>query len=251
VQRLRDYISRALGFSPSESLDPILEEQLHRVRHAILHARGEKPVRSILVTSAIDGEGKTTVSSGLARSIARSLDHKALLVECDLRRPRIAKLFGLANEPGLIGHMVDGKPLAKVVRSTDVPKLSVISAGGELDEAANLLSSSYMKRFVKEVAETYPDHVAIFDAPPALATPEALALAEIVDAVIFVVRAESTPRDLVRQAIAALPRDRILGVAFNAVPLTKRDRRMLFSYYLDQERVERAADGAAASAGVR
>lgn len=249
---LLDFIVGA--WKPSESLDPILEEQLNRLRHEASNRPDGKPIRSILVTSAIEGEGKTTVATGLARAFARSLDHSALLVETDLRRPGIDKLFGFESGPGLISHILDAAPLSKVIRSTEIAKLSVVPAGGRLDAAANVISSSYMREFIKRVTTSqeggpggedgailgkrgspppqgYKGRVVVFDAPPVLAAPETLALAQLVDGIVLVVRAESTPRDLVKQAIAALPREKIIGVALNAQPLSRRDRQLLYSYY--------------------
>ena len=229
IRRALDRVARWL--EPSESLEPILEEQFNRLRHAILFNPRLTDCRSILVTSAIDGEGKSTVSTGLARSFARSLDHSALIVETDLRKPRMAELFELPPGPGLIGHIVDQVPLAEAVQETPIPKLSVLAAGGRLDAAANLVGSSYMRTFAKNVHASFPDRIVIYDAPPVLATPEPLSLSLVVDGIILVVGAESTPRELVRQALRSLPADKLLGIVFNRVLLSKRERRYLGSYY--------------------
>jgi capsular exopolysaccharide synthesis family protein len=228
-RRLADRARRWLA--PSESLEPILEEQFNRVRHAILFHPRLKDVRSILVTSALDGEGKTTVATGLARSFARSLDHSALLVETDLRRPKLAALFGVPEGPGLIGHMIDAAPLARAVQQTPVPKLAVLPAGGRLDAAANLVGSRFMRQFMDEVRAAFPERIVVYDAPPILATPEPLSLSQVVDGIVLVVGAESTPRELVRQALRALPQEKLIGIVFNRVLLNKRERRYLGSYY--------------------
>jgi capsular exopolysaccharide synthesis family protein len=240
-QGLVDRVARWLG--PSESLDPILEEQFNRLRHAILFHPRLKDVGSILVTSAIDGEGKSTVATGLARSFARSLDHAALIVETDLRRPRMQQLFDIPPGPGLIGHMIEQVPLREAVQDTPVPKLSVLCAGGTLDAAANLVGSSYMRQFAKDVRATFPDRMIIYDAPPVLATPEPLSLSLVVDAVLLVVRAETSPRELVRQALRALPAEKLAGIVFNGVLLDRRERRYLGSYYAN--RAARSTEAAA------
>jgi Mrp family chromosome partitioning ATPase len=218
---------------PSEALDPILEEQFNRLRHSVMHHPTVKGVRSILVTSAVEGEGKTSVAVGLARSFARALEGAAILIETDLRRPTLARRFELLPNPGLIGCIIDGKPLAKVVQETQIPKLSVVQAGGRLDAAANLIGSSYMRHFARQLHAAYPERIVIYDAPPLLATPEPLSLSLIADAVLFVIRAETTSRFLVRQALRALPPEKLLGLALNCLPLGASERRTFGSWYSD------------------
>jgi capsular exopolysaccharide synthesis family protein len=225
----------------------VIEEQLNRLRHTVRHRAGAGEVRSILVTSAVDSEGKTTVATGLARSFARSLDHWALLLETDLRRPAIARLLDLPPSPGIAGHICEGVPLADVIQRTDLPKLSVIAAGRRGQDAANIVASAPMRRAAEELRGRYPDRVIVIDAPPVLATPEPLALADFADGVVVVVRADRTPRSLVRQAIAVLPREKLLGVVLNGVSLGLQERRYYRTYYPTAEAEPPAApEGAGA-----
>jgi capsular exopolysaccharide synthesis family protein len=212
-------------------LDFVLAEQFNRLRHAVCYHPHISNVRSILVTSAVDSEGKSTIATGLACAFARSLDHWALLVEADLRRPTISTRFGLSPEPGLAEHIVEGRPLAAAIRATQIPKLSVLCAGGRAVQAANVLASAHMKRVAEEVRNRYSDRVIIYDAPPVVPTPEPLSLSLLVDGIIIVVEAGHTPRALVQQALRALPREKILGVVLNRLALGRGERRYYGSYY--------------------
>lgn len=237
VERARSYLGAASPRAgdgatapPGLPLDPVLEEQLNRLRHAVCDRPPREP-GSVLVTSAVEGEGKTTVALGLARAIARSLDHAAILVETDLRRPRLADLLGIDPGPGVLGHILRGVPVERTVRESGIPKLAVVCAGGRSDAAAYIVSSAAMQRLVAGLRERAPGRMIVFDAPPVLAAPETLAIARLACAIVLAVRAEVTPRDLVRKAFASLPREKIAGVVLNATPLRRRDRRLLYSYY--------------------
>jgi len=219
---------RGVGWH-DRALDLILFEQFHRLRHSICGPLGAGEVRTVLVTSAVQGEGKSTVALGLAAALARSLDHRSLLVETDLRNPSIAARLGLPNEPGLAEHIVEDVPLAETIRTGPHRKMSVICAGRSLSApAANVVASGRMARLVGEVRARYDDRIVVLDAPPIVSAPETLGLAELVDGIILVVRAGRTPREIVRQALRSLRRERVLGIVLNHVDLGRRER----GYYL-------------------
>lgn len=190
--------------------------QLTRLRHAIVHHQGGD-IRTVLVTSATTGEGKTTIAARLAASFARSFDHWALLLEADMRRPVLGTRLQLAPSPGLAGHICDGVPLADVIQPTGFPKLSAIVAGRQSPQAADVVASSQMRRIAEEMRARYPDRYIIVDAPPVLATPEALSLSVLVDGIVLIVRARRTSRAVVAQALRTLPREKVLGVVLNGV----------------------------------
>jgi capsular exopolysaccharide synthesis family protein len=216
VSLLRSLAARLRGGAlDASTLEGSFEHQFNRLRHSIQHHARVKSVRSVLVTSAVDGEGKSTVALGLARAFARSLDHWALLVETDLRRPTLASRLGVASGPGLVGYLCDGIPLPEVIQATDSRKLSTIFAGRGTSGSTELLSSAQMRRLVEELQGRYPDRMIVFDAPPVLVTPEPLSLAMVVDGVLLVVRADRTSRELVRRAYKALPPAKVLGAVLN------------------------------------
>jgi capsular exopolysaccharide synthesis family protein len=227
--------------------DAAFREQFNRVRHSLFDRSRVKPIRTVLITSAVNAEGKTMASIGLASAIARSVDQWALLLECDLRRPSIARRMRVVPCPGLVGHLVDGCPLGDVVQPTLLPKLSVIQAGRHTSNAAHVLASEDATRLVGRLKSRYDDRVIVLDAPPVMATPEPLSLASIVDAIILVVDASNTPRRLVRQLLKDLPRDKVLGVVLNRARVGASESYYYYAYYYHT-----AAEGeGAASVGAR
>lgn len=204
-------------------LKRVRQEQLNRLRHVVRHVPGREHVRSILVTSALRGEGKSTIALELARTFARSLDLWAILVETDLRRPVLESRLDLEPGTGLSDHILDQLPLGEVIRHTHQEKLRFLPAGRRFVEAASVVASDQMRRVAAELRDRYPDRMVVYDAPPILATPEPLSLAVLVDAIILVVRAGETSRRSVRKALESLPRDKILGIVLNGADLGKND----------------------------
>jgi Mrp family chromosome partitioning ATPase len=175
-------------------------------------------VRSILVTSATEGEGKTTIALGLARSFAESLDERALLIEADLRRPALARHLGVRQRRGLADHLVDGVPLDGLVASSALPGLELLCAGErEVAGAANVISSERTRELLASAREHDPRRVLVIDAPPVRGALEPLSLALVVDGIILVVRAGHAPRDVVAQVVRELPREKLLGIVLNGV----------------------------------
>ena len=125
----------------------------------------------IMVTSALPGEGKTFTAVNLAMSIALEMDKTVLLVDADVGRARIHKLFGMSMGPGLIDLLLDSSlDVSNVIIKTNIPKLRVITMGRYHSHSNELLASAEMLRLVKELAQRYSDRVVIFDAPPLLVT---------------------------------------------------------------------------------
>ena len=159
----------------------------------------------IMVTSALSGEGKTFCAINLAMSIAAEIDTSVLLVDADVVRPNLLSRLGVPPMRGLLDLLVDpGLAIAQVVAATNVPKLSILSAGTPNVRSTELLASEAMERVLTELAEEDGERVVIFDAPPLLLTSEAQVLASRVGQVVMVVEASETPREAVAQAFAQL-----------------------------------------------
>ena len=146
-------------YSAPESMDA---ENFKMLRAQILYPQDRK-VRSILITSTFPGEGKTFIASNLAVSIARGIDEHVLLVDCDFRRPSIHKMFGYSNLEGLHEVLTKKRPLNELIIRTNINKLSVITAGSSPSNPSELLSSSIMEAFLKEVKDRYQDRFIIID----------------------------------------------------------------------------------------
>jgi protein-tyrosine kinase len=190
-------------------------ENFKLLRGQILFSRDHQVPRCMLVTSALPSEGKTFVASNLAVTIAMSVDEHVLLIDADLRRAMIHRVFGFRNVRGLHDCLIEEKGFDELAVKTGVQKLSILSAGTMPRNPAELLSSNMMARFLVEAKERHKDRFIIIDSPPTHITAEVKFLAQFVDAVIFVVMANKTPKRDVQKAIEGLGRDKILGVVFN------------------------------------
>ncbi len=192
-------------------------EQFRKLRTHLLRLNILNPPKTIMVTSATDGEGKTFVAANLAAGIARELHSHALLVDCDLRSPSVAQWFCLQNGHGLSDYLTGGWELSKLLMNTGMERLSVLTAGSPRNKPTELIGSKKMETLVHELKSRYPDRYIIFDSTPLLITTEPEVLARLVDGMIIVVKAGVTPRETIQQAIAPLEKERILGFVLNYV----------------------------------
>jgi protein-tyrosine kinase len=189
-------------------------EQFRKLRTYLLKLQ---PMNTIMVTSALQGEGKSFVSANLAVGIAYDLHLHALLVECDLRNPSLGNQFGLSDGKGLSDFLVGKESIPNLITPTRIEKLSLIPGGSIPLNPAELVGSKRMEAMVEEVKNRYNDRYIIFDTTPILATSEPEIMAKWVDGIILVVRAGVTPRETVQQAINLLGKEKLLGIILNQV----------------------------------
>jgi protein-tyrosine kinase len=190
-------------------------ENFRLLRAQVLFPKHTARPRTIMVTSALPDEGKTLVMANLAASIALGIEEYVLAVDCDLRQPSMHNLFGYSNAEGLHEHLGRRKRLEELIISTNVDKLSLLTAGNAPPNPTELLSSSIMEEFLEEVKGRYPDRFIVIDSSPSNIAAETSALARHVDGIILVVRAHKTPRKAVKKTIQALGKEKVLGVVFN------------------------------------
>ncbi len=159
----------------------------------------------IMVTSAISGEGKSFCAVNLALSITMEVSRHVLLVDADVARPSLLKLFGLSPRKGLL-DLLQGRcaDLSEVLLRTNVDRLTFLPSGSHAARANELLASDVMSHLVEDLAGRYPDRIIIFDAPPLLPTTEARVLATHMGQIVMVVRADHTKRGDVTAALAAI-----------------------------------------------
>lgn len=170
----------------------------------------------ILVTSSVPGEGKTHTAANLALSIAQEKDHTVLVVDCDVNKHGISKLFGVADTVGLVDVLVrDDTTIGDVILRTDIPELSIISAGTGNEYVTELLASQKMSDVVSELVSRYDDRVIIFDGPPLLPTPQAQVLASLVGQVVFVIESGKTAQMLVGEALDMIPEEKATNLVMN------------------------------------
>jgi len=190
-------------------------EQFRKLRAHLLKLKIPGPPKTIMVTSAANGEGKSFVAANLAAGIASELHNHALLVDCDLRNPSLSKWFGFQEGRGLSDYLLGNGMPSEVILKTEVDKLSLLPAGGVRDNPAELIGSKRMQALVQELKLKHEERYIIFDATPLLATTEPEVLAKWVDGIVLVVRAGVTPRETVQQAIKSLEKEKIIGVVLN------------------------------------
>ncbi len=194
---------------------PDATEQFRMLRTQILQKTEGNGDNCLMVTSSVEGEGKSTTAINLAVAIAKEVHTTVLLVDTDLRRPSIHKYFGLSPEKGLVQYLLDNVPLEETLIRTGVEKLTFLPAGGTLTNSAEILRSRKMRDLIREVKERYRNRYIIFDSTPLLSTTDPTVLSQFMDGIIFVVQAERTSRNDVAEALELLQGRNILGVVMN------------------------------------
>jgi capsular exopolysaccharide synthesis family protein len=222
----------AIDLLPYEHPRSSVAEAYRALRAALLvsHPGG---VRSVVVTSANSGEGKTATSINLAVVMAQ-LGKKVLLIDADLHKARIHEALKISNLVGLVSILAENFDLTRAILPCSVPNLYVIPAGPHSPNPSSLLASEAMEKLLKLVLMKFD--CVILDSPPVQLVADALVLGAQVDGVMLTVRAGKTPREQVAKARDKLQRAqvRILGVLLNR--LEERDDRYGHSYYSDGER---------------
>lgn len=200
-----------------------LSEEYRAIKRPLLNnAFGKNAVNIphanlIMVTSALPGEGKTFSAINLAISMASEMDRTVLLVEADVAKPAACQYLGISEpEKGLVDYLADpGLDLADLMLKTNVPKLSIFPAGRRHAQSTELLSSENMQNLMEELSQRYSDRVVIFDSPPLLLTSEAVVLAGLMGQIVLVIEAGKTPQSVVKDAVALLDANQIIGVLLN------------------------------------
>jgi succinoglycan biosynthesis transport protein ExoP len=204
-------------------------EAARAIRTNLRFMAPDEPFRILLVSSASPSEGKTTVASNLAIAMAQA-GQKTLLLDADLRKPRIHRIFGKSNDAGLTVALLDRSILTDELVATDVPNLSVLPAGPIPPNPAELLQSEKFAGLLAELRERY-DRIVI-DSPPVGPVTDAAVLTTQVDGTVLVVRAFRTHRDVVANAKRTLQAvgGRVVGAVLNAVNLERSEYRGYYQY---------------------
>ncbi len=186
---------------------------------SIIFAASRERQRVLVVTSASQSEGKTTTASNLAASLA-NMGRKVLLIDGDIRSPKLHNLFGLDNAAGLTTTLksiaLHETKASGFIRKTSIPNLDVLTSGPAIQAGADLLFSTLMPILVAQYREEY--EMVLIDTPPMLVMPDARALGRVADAVILVARAGQTTRSALQTAYRRFLEDRtaVLGVVLNS-----------------------------------
>ncbi len=194
--------------------------------------------RRLLVTSCLEGEGKSLTAIGLAGAFAQ-LGQRVLLVDGDLRLPRLHTVFGVERSPGLTDALVNLDNLASYAVGTQIPRLDLLPCGTQVDYPNEFVSSSEVAGIIQELSTHYD--VILFDTPPVGLVSDALSLAACADGLILVVRRARASRRVVQGVLTQLRQSgvRVLGALLNDVPRRAGDAGYGSRYYNDQARVVR------------
>lgn len=210
---LTHQLDLATHFDPRSTFS----EAFKSLRTSFLLASPNEPSRTVTITSCQSGEGKSTVALNLAIALTQ-LGRSVLLVDGDLRRPRLHKTLSLENRTGLSSLLSGNSRLADLTQSIDIPGLTIVTSGPMPPNPSELLGSRALAEFVDWVSDNGDyDHV-LFDCTPILTVTDAVLLSTCVDSTILLARAGVTTRDALRQSVARLRelRINIMGVVLNA-----------------------------------
>ncbi len=188
-------------------------EQFRSLRARIEALSETRALRTLAVTSAVAGEGKTLAAISLAVVSAMQLGKRVVLVDCDMREGAVSAALGLRLEAGLAEVLSDGAPLEHAIQRADGTALDVLGVRGLPGNPAELLSSPRMRQLLEALASRY-DRVVI-DLPPTLGTPDAKTVCGMCDGTLFVVRAGVTQESEIENALDVLGRERVVGVVMN------------------------------------
>jgi capsular exopolysaccharide synthesis family protein len=193
---------------------PTFGEAIRSIRTAVVFSSADEGARSIVVTSTAPGEGKTLVSTNLAAALAQA-NQRTLLVDGDMRRPRVHEVFDHPQEPGLSNVLVGTADLHTALLKTEFPNLSVLSAGHIPPNPAELLGSAKYQEIMQDLR--YQFDWIIIDAPPVMAVTDAVVVAGGATGVVFVIGAEMTSRRHAAFAIEQLTavRAHFVGAVLN------------------------------------
>lgn len=188
-------------------------EQFRTLRSRLDSMAAQQPLRVIAVCSALPGDGKTTAAINLAIVTAMSVGRRILLVDCDLRKPKVHRSLGLRPTAGLGEVLLEEASLDEAITKVEGTNLEVLPVRGMPGNPSELLASSQMRALIEELSRSY-DRV-ILDTPATLGLPDAKTLSELCDGLVLVVRAGETPREDIQATLDVLDRRRILGVVLN------------------------------------
>ena len=204
-------------------------ESYRGIRTNILFSSAESVPQVILITSAGPQEGKTITTANLAVTMAQA-DSKVIILDCDMRRPQIHKLFGIVKEHGVSNLLVGSSNAGEAIIHTRIPNLDVIPCGSIPPNPSELLGSTRMVTLLNALRKRYA-HILI-DSPPSTAVTDAVVLSKSVDGVILVIRAGDTAREIVKNGVAQFGAvgANILGAVLNGVDMS-RDSYYYYQYY--------------------
>ena len=214
-----------------------VSEAFRTIRTNIFFASFDTPKKLISIASALPGEGKTLFAANLAVSIAQA-DKKVLLIDADMRRPRLHRIFNQKRAPGLSNLIMAEDiedAIGSVIRKLPISGLDMICSGDIPHNPNELLGSQKLKSIIDMVSERY-DYI-LFDGTPILSVSDAVVLTNRLDGTIFIINAEETEKNALKQALESIPDGKALGLVLNKVNIGRDGYyyRYYYQYYYSYE----------------
>jgi protein-tyrosine kinase len=188
-------------------------EEFRTLRSRLHQLREKMPLKTLLVTSALPKEGKSFTSANLAQVIVRQHGRRALLIDGDLRGPRLHLMLGTTPGPGLSEYLQGKNDEFSIMQRGPIENLFFIPSGIGIEDPAELVGNGRLKILLQRVEHLF-DWI-IIDSPPAIPVSDASLLAKACDGVLMVVRSNATPSDLARKARQEFPDQALVGVVLN------------------------------------
>jgi protein-tyrosine kinase len=188
-------------------------EEFRTLRSRLYHMREKMTLKTLLVTSALPREGKSFTSANLAQVMVRQHGRRALLIDADLRGPRLHEMLGTVAGPGLSDYLQGKNDELSIVQRGPLENLFFIPSGTGIEDPAELVGNGRLKMLLQHIGPLF-DWI-IIDSPPAIAVSDASVLAKACDGVLMVVRSNSTPSDIARKARQEFPDQALIGVILN------------------------------------
>ena len=196
------------------------------LRTKVLQRMKQEGWNALAVTSPGQEEGKTLTAVNLAISIAQEVNHTVLLVDFDLRKPKVHEYLGYQPEKGINDFVYDDAPLHEILFNPGIERMVVLPGREPVFNSSEVLSSPKMVSLVEELKSRYPSRIVIFDLPPVLSADDALAFSPYVDGTLLVIEDGATTKDEVAQTLDYLSATNVIGTVLN-----KAEHAPLQSYY--------------------
>ena len=185
------------------------------LRTQILQKMEENNWRTIAVVSPTPQSGKTLVSINLAISIAHQPQKTAILVDFDLRRPKVASYLGIHTEKSMNDYLQDKAPLKDVMVNPGIDRLVIVPTMKPVLKSAETLSSKKVADLITELRDRYDSRIVIFDCPPVLNSDDAMVLLPQVDCILLVIANGMSTQSEIEETLHHLPKENLLGVVLN------------------------------------
>lgn len=196
--------------------DPFkLSERFKLFKTQILTKMQSSGDKTILITSCLDGEGKTFTAVNLAIMFAREIDKNVLLVDVNFNHPSILSSFGIQIKEGLSDYLLNDKPLSELLINPGIEKMAILPAGNNIQNSTEILGSLKMKNLVFEMKDRYHDRYIFFDGPSVFNSVDTIVLSQYIDKILLVVESGKVSPQKMSEAVKLLGEEKILGIILN------------------------------------